>query len=187
MTEAIQSMDFSILHAIQQNMRCDLLDFLMPKISIIASAGIIWIALAVVLLLIKKHRVCGLKMLAGLLSSLLIGNGLLKNVIARPRPSWLDPTVILLVANPRDFSFPSGHTLSSFISATILFRHDKRFGIPAFVLATIIAFSRLYLYVHFPTDVIAGALLGILIGILADILLQRTVIDRRAAKNENKK
>lgn len=103
-------------------------------------------------------------MLVGLLVGLLVGNICLKNLVARARPCWIDPGVPLLIGNPADYSFPSGHTLSSVIAATILYDTDKRFGIPAIILAVLIAFSRLYLYVHFPTDVLAAALLGVLIG-----------------------
>ena len=85
----------------------------------------------------------------------------------RPRPCWLDSSVWLLIADPTDYSFPSGHTLSSVIGATILTKTDRRFGYAAIPLAALIAFSRLYLYVHFPSDVLAAAVLGVMIGELA--------------------
>ena len=88
---------------------------------------------------------------------MLVGNVCLKNLIARPRPCWLDSSVRLLIADPTDYSFPSGHTLSSVIGATILTKTDRRFGDAAIPLAALIAFSRLYLYVHFPSDVLAAA------------------------------
>ena len=79
----------------------------------------------------------------------------------------------LLVKTLSDFSFPSGHTLASFEAATVLMIRDKRFGIPALILAILIALSRLYLYVHYPTDVLAGALLGVFIGIFACFLVDK--------------
>ena len=97
----------------------------------------------------------------------LVGNVCLKNLIARPRPCWLDSSVRLLIADPTDYSFPSGHTLSSVIGATILTKTDRRFGYAAIPLAALIAFSRLYLYAHFPSDVLAAAVLGVMIGELA--------------------
>lgn len=100
----------------------------------------------------------------GLLAGLLVGNVALKHLVARSRPCWLDPSVQLLIATPTDYSFPSGHTLSSTIAATILAKTDRRFGYAAISLAVLIALSRLYLYVHFPSDVFAAALLGLLIG-----------------------
>ena len=84
----------------------------------------------------------------------------LKNVIRRARPCWFYPERELLIPSPKDFSFPSGHTLSSFIAAFTLFRRDRKAGAAALILASCIAFSRLYLYVHFPSDIIGGVLLG---------------------------
>ena len=100
----------------------------------------------------------------GVLIGALVGNLILKNAVARPRPSWIDTSVALLISNPDDFSFPSGHTLSSTIAATILALSNKKFAYCAIPLAVIMAFSRLYLFVHFPTDIFAGALIGLLIG-----------------------
>lgn len=112
----------------------------------------------------KKYRRQGALVLVGLLAGLLVGNVALKHLVARSRPCWLDPSVQLLIATPTDYSFPSGHTLSSTIAATILTKTDRRFGYVAIPLAVLIALSRLYLYVHFPSDVFAAALLGLLIG-----------------------
>ena len=81
----------------------------------------------------------------------------------------------LLVSMPRDFSFPSGHSLSGFIAAVILLRYDRRFGIPALILAILLAFSRLYLFLHFPSDVLAGILLGIGVGLAVSLLGDRFI------------
>ena len=97
----------------------------------------------------------------------ILGNGLLKHLVAHPRPCWLDQSVPLLIANPTDYSFPSGHALSSVIGATVLTGADRRFGYAAIPLAALIAFSRLYLYVHFPSDILGAVLLGLGIGLLA--------------------
>lgn len=162
MIEWITNIDLAILDFIQKNIRCDFLDVIIPPITHLAEAGAIWIAVAVVLILFKKTRKTGFMVGAALLIGLALGNGVLKNVIARTRPYDLDGvTIDLLVNKLHDFSFPSGHTLASFEAATVLMIRDKRMGIPALVLAVIIALTRLYLYVHYPTDVIAGALLGI--------------------------
>ena len=93
----------------------------------------------------------------------LLGNVALKNMVARQRPCWLDPSVGLLVQVPRDFSFPSGHSMVGFEGAVSIFMFNRKWGIPALMLAVLIAFSRLYLFVHFPTDVLAGAVLGTVI------------------------
>ena len=117
----------------------------------------------------KKYRKTGITIGTGLSAGVIIGNVLLKNLIARKRPCWINDTVNMLISIPQDYSFPSGHTLSSFIAATIIMHHDKRMGIAAYVLASMIAFSRLYLYVHFPSDVLAGVLIGIIIGTVSNV------------------
>ena len=112
-------------------------------------------------------------MLIGLIVGVLVGNLIVKNAIQRDRPCWLVEVQDLLIANPQDFSFPSGHTLSSFCAASILFHYDKRLGIPSFGVAILIAFSRLYLYVHFPTDVFAGILIGVAFGMIVFICAEK--------------
>lgn len=98
-----------------------------------------------------------------------------------PAPALLDHEEMeMLIRIPRDFSFPSGHSVAGFTAAVIIFRHNRRWGIPALILAALIAFSRLYLYVHFPTDVLAGILIGILTGIAADVLIDRFIINRKS-------
>lgn len=158
------SIDWSVLQWIRSTFTCGFLDFLMPKLSLLGNSGAIWVFAAFVLIATRKYRRYGFVLLAGLALGVLTGNVILKNWIARPRPCWLDPGVRLLIAVPGDFSFPSGHTLSSAIGATILTRTDRRFGWAAIPLAVLIAFSRLYLYVHFPSDVLGGMVLGVLIG-----------------------
>lgn len=158
------SFDWTILHWIQNTLVCPALDFLMPKITSLGNGGVVWILATGMLLVTKKYRKYGALLLAGLAFGVLIGNVTLKPLIARPRPYWVDESVRLLIANPTDYSFPSGHTLSSVIGATILTKADRRFGVAAIPLAALIAFSRLYLYVHYPTDIIGAAVLGVAIG-----------------------
>lgn len=158
------SMDWSTLHWVRDVLICPFLDFLMPKLTLLSNGGAVWLLAAGGLLCTKKYRRQGLLLLGGLAVSVLVGNVCLKNLIARPRPCWLDSSVRLLIADPTDYSFPSGHTLSSVIGATILTKTDRRFGYAAIPLAALIVFSRLYLYVHFPSDVLAAAVLGVMIG-----------------------
>lgn len=167
MINFITNIDFSILDFIQNHLRNGVLDWLMPKISMLGNAGVIWIVISIVLLSIKKYRKCGITLVIGLLLGLLIGNIILKPLVARLRPCWINSDIALLIASPKDFSFPSGHTLSSFIAAIILLKEDKKFGYVAMILAILIAFSRMYLYVHFPSDILAGVVLAILIGFAA--------------------
>lgn len=161
------SMDWSILHWIRDVLTCPFSDSLMPKLTLLSNGGAVWLLTAGGLLCTKKYRRQGLLLLGGLAVGVLVGNVCLKNLIASPRPCWLDSSVRLLIADPTDYSFPSGHTLSSVIGATILTKTDRRFGYAAIPLAALIAFSRLYLYIHFPSDVLAAAVLGVMIGELA--------------------
>lgn len=142
-------------------------DALMPKITLLGNGGAIWLVAAFAMLITKKYRKYGAFMLAGLALGVLAGNLIMKPLIARPRPCWIDESVALLITNPTDYSFPSGHTLSSVIGATVLTKANPRFGLAAVPLAALIAFSRLYLYVHYPSDILGAAVLGIAIGLLA--------------------
>lgn len=159
------SLDQSILYWIHDNLSCGVLDMLMPKLTLLGSGGAIWLLAAAIMLCEKKYRRQGVILLAGLAAGVLVGNVCLKNLIARPRPCWLDDSVKLLIPIPTDYSFPSGHTLSSVIGATVLTKTNRRFGWAAIPLAAIIAFSRLYLFVHYPSDILAGAVLGVAIGL----------------------
>lgn len=161
------SFDWTILHWIQSTLVCPALDVLMPKITLLGNGGAIWILSAALLLVTKKYRKYGVFLLVGLALGLLVGNLTLKPLIARPRPCWLDNSVTLLIANPTDYAFPSGHTLSSVIGATVLTKANRMFGLAAIPLASLIAFSRLYLYVHFPTDILGAAALGIVLGLMS--------------------
>lgn len=159
----IQNLDWRLLDGIQSLFSCPFLDTVMPIVTRLGDAGTIWILSALELLISKKYRRDGIALLCGLAIGVLIGNIALKNLAARPRPCWEKPYVQMLIAAPKDFSFPSGHTLSSVIAAALLSRIRKGFRLPSILLAMLITFSRLYLYVHFPTDVLASVILGLAI------------------------
>lgn len=163
----IQTVDFRILDWIQANLRTDWLDWLMPRLSWLGNAGLIWIVLAACFLLRRTQRRWGIAMAVGLVGSLVVCNLLLKNTVARPRPCWINQEIELLISVPRDYSFPSGHTMSGIIASVVLLHYHRAVGAAALTLALLVAFSRLYLYVHFPTDVLAGALMGVLVGLAA--------------------
>lgn len=187
MLESIQIIDFLILDWIQSNLRGGWLDRLMPKITFLGEAGLLWIVIAVAFLLWKPRRRCGVKMTIGLVFCLVIGLLVLKNVVARPRPCWINTDIEMLVEVPLDYSFPSGHTMSSITSALLIFFEDKRIGIPALVMAVLISISRLHLYVHFPSDVLAGAILGAAVAVLVDRLVDKylPVKDTEATVEKN--
>ena len=165
--DAIYSFDYSILNYINEHFHNAFFDGFFSIITHLADAGWFWIALAALLLCFKKTRKTGCVMGAALLMGVIFGNGILKPLIHRVRPydnaAW-SPAVTratLLISPPSDYSFPSGHTLASFEGAFGIFLCNKKWGAPALVLAVLIAFSRLYFYIHYPTDVIGGMILGI--------------------------
>lgn len=160
--------EFQFLYWLQEQ-RTDWLDWLMPKITALGNTGIFWVLLGIVLVCMVRTRRMGLSMLVSIVIGVVIGNLVLKNLIARERPCWIDSQLLLLIENPKDYSFPSGHTLVSFEGAVSILLKNKKWGIAALALAILIAFSRLYLFVHFPTDVLAGAALGTVIAVLVGI------------------
>lgn len=163
--QEIQNIDFKILDFIQNNMHNAVLDRLMPIVTSLGSAGAIWIVLAVILILLKKYRRYGYMLMIALILCGVVGNLTLKPLIARIRPFDVRPLLqSLLIAEPKDFSFPSGHTMASFASSIVIYYMNKKAGILALILSILIAFSRLYLYVHYPSDVFAGIIIGSLIG-----------------------
>lgn len=135
--------------------------------------GLIWIVLAAVLLCIPKYRKIGLVAAAALLVDLLLCNILLKPIIARTRPYDINTLVELIVAKPHDYSFPSGHTAAAFAVVSAMFFVKNRLWIPTGILAVLIAFSRMYLYVHYPTDIIGGIVVGIVSGAVGAALVHR--------------
>ena len=150
------ALDFNILFWIQDFIRNDVLDVIIPIYTSLGEDGIIWIVLGLVLLIPKKYRKTGIMVLAALLVMLVVNNIVLKNLIARPRPCWTYPEMVQLVHNPSSYSFPSGHTTSAFAVAFTVFSQHKKLGKVIIVMAAIMAFTRLYVFVHFPTDIYGG-------------------------------
>lgn len=157
-------MELSILNWIQTYLRSDVLDTVMPLISRLADHGEVWILLALVLLAVKGQRLYGGAVALGLTLDLIACNMILKPLVGRLRPFLLNPDVVLLITPPGDASFPSGHTAASFAAVFALKTAGSPLWKPALVLAVLIAFSRLYLYVHWPSDVLGGAVLGAVVG-----------------------
>jgi len=184
-----ESFDLPILEWIAANLRCAFMDAVMPVITLLGDAGIFWIAIAVVLMLIPKYRKVGMGMGAALLMGLLVCNVTMKPLFARIRPYdyqllHFGKEIQLLIEAQHDFSFPSGHTLASFEAATVLAIHNKKWGIPALILASLIAFSRLYLYVHYPTDVLFSVAMGIGFGFLGVFVIKKVaeLVEKKTGK-----
>ena len=169
--------DLPILEWIQANLQSGFLDKLMPIITAFGNGGIFWIACSLLLMLLPKTRRIGFGMAFALTMGLLVCNIILKPGVARIRPydlqETLGVTIDLLIKRSHDFSFPSGHTIASFEACTVLMLGNKKLGIPATLLAILIAFSRLYLYVHYPTDVIVSIVLGTVFGIIGWALAKK--------------
>ena len=133
--------------------------------------GEIWIAFTLLLLLFRRTRKAGFAMAVALVLYMAAGHFFLKPLFARPRPCDVDTAITILVKRPHGHSFPSGHTASAFAAAFALWLQNRKLGVPALVLAAFIAFTRLYLYVHFPTDVLGGLVLGLALGFFASWLV----------------
>ncbi len=159
--------EFYILNYIQNNFRSDLLDAVMPFISLLGAAGVLWILIAVISLITKKYRRFGKSLVFYLIFAFIICNLIFKPVVNRIRPYELNTMINLLVSPEIDASFPSGHTFFAFGTATVFFIYNKKAGICMYILASAIAASRLYLYVHFPTDVLFGMILGIITAVVS--------------------
>lgn len=161
------SVDFTILNFIYNHCRAPWLDVFMPLVTKLGNFGAIWIVLALCLLVSRKYRKTGIALCCALVLTVIICNGILKPFVARIRPCDVNKTVKMLIPRPTDFSFPSGHTAMAFASVSTLFFCRRKLWIPSLVLAALIAFSRLYLYVHYPSDILAGMLLGCVFGFSA--------------------
>ncbi len=158
--------ELDLLHWFQ-SIHNTVLDWLVPKITMLGNAGWFWIVVTLLLLVLPLNRKMGVQAAISLILTVIICNIILKPSIMRCRPCWLEPEVQLLVKVPHDYSFPSGHSNASFAVATAIFTRNKKLGIPALILAAAIAISRLYVFVHWPTDVLVGTLTGICGGIIS--------------------
>ena len=162
--------EFSILDFIQNQFRTPFGDFVMLLISKLGNGGIIWLVLSGLLCVFPKYRKAGVTMLTALALDVLLCNVMLKPLVGRMRPFTVNTGMELLINAPKDFSFPSGHTAASFAAAFALLFVKNKLWIPSMILASLIAFSRLYLYVHYPTDVLAGILHGLIVGVAANVI-----------------
>ena len=169
------SFDLPILDWIQANLQSGFMDKFMPFITKFGDHGTFWMIVAALLFIFPKTRKTGLGMAIAMMLGLLICNVTLKPLVGRIRPYDLQLqefgiTIQLLGERMHDFSFPSGHTIASFEAAVVLLKNSRKMGIPAMILAVLISFSRLYLYVHYPTDVLVSVVLGTLFAFIGDAL-----------------
>ena len=183
------SFDLPILDWIQANLQSDFMDVAMPLITLLSEDGIFWMILAPILLLIPSQRRSGLGMWLALAMGLILCNMILKPLVGRMRPydfqeQFNGVYIKILIDGLSDNSFPSGHTIAAFEACVALLCGNKKLGIPAVIMAFLVAFSRLYLYVHYPTDVFASIILGSLLAVLGYWLAGKIIRPRTKGKFE---
>lgn len=162
---ALNLFEANIILWIQENLRVGFLNPIMQGITHLGDGGIFWIILSVLLLLFKKTRKVGLCCALALIFDLLVVNIAIKPLVARIRPYVVLNEINILTHQPGDHSFPSGHSAGSFACAWAFFRaYKKKWRIPVLVLASLVSLSRLYVGVHYPTDVLGGVVIGIIVG-----------------------
>lgn len=180
-------LDGSVLLFFQNVIRNDVLTPFFVVVTRLGDAGIIWLIISLALTFSKKTRMVGIMGITALLLSFLLNNVVLKNLFARRRPFDVIEGLMPLIERPTDYSFPSGHTAASFAVAELFFEKlPKKFGVPALILAVLIAVSRIYIGVHYPSDIIGGIAGGTLAGFFAENFVN-TIWGRLAGRSDNQK
>lgn len=174
--------ELGILEWIRETVVCDWLTPLFRVITFFGEFGAGWIAIALVMVCMKKSRKAGWIVGVALLLGLVLGEYGIKILVQRPRPFTELGDLQLLIPEPVGFSFPSGHTTSSFAAALSIFFYDKRWGSGALVLAALVGFSRMYFTVHYLTDVLCGIVLGVACAFAARWIVER-IDKKRRQKN----
>ena len=179
--DLIASVDRAVVEFMPGTMKCGFLDATMPYATLLGEAGIFWIICALVFLFIRRSRKIGFVCAVSMSMDFILCNLVIKKLVARARPnaSFWNSALIFM---PTDYSFPSGHTAISFAAAAAVFSQNKKLGSAAFALAALVGFSRVYLCVHWLSDVIAGALVGTACAVAAYFIV-KTICKNRKAKN----
>lgn len=170
--ESITALDLSILDLIHNTLSNPVMDFIMTCLTYSAEYGIFVFVLFAVMMCIKKMRKTGFAVAVSAIGVMLFGELLIKHIVCRPRPFAVNGAIDLIIKAPSGFSFPSSHAATCFAVATAIFLFHKRLGIIAYIYAALVAFSRMYLYVHYPSDIVGGTALGIACGIGAVALVK---------------
>lgn len=174
----IQNFDNSILLYINDKKHGQIMNKIMLGFTYMGNGGTIWIIIAAFLLIDKTNRMAGAAVILTLIISTIIGQGIIKHIVRRRRPCNNRENGDLLIRKPLDYSFPSGHTLSSFAAAQVLSVYFTKYEMIFLIIAFFIALSRIYLQVHYPTDIIAGIVLGLFCSRLIFLILQGSYIER---------
>ncbi len=164
MIEAIVNLDVAITQFFANTAPPPILDKIMMFVTYLGEGGFIWILCGIILLIFKKTRIIGISLLLSLAFTFLLSQVVIKNIVNRPRPYLIVDGIKLLIAPPLGSSFPSSHSATAFASAMALFHFNKVYGAIALAFAAVVAFSRIYLCVHFLSDVVVGSILGVITG-----------------------
>lgn len=157
-------MDVAILDFIQNNMVSPEYSGIMIFFTKLGGYAVVWVIGGVALLFFKRYRFWGAMLLTALVFTVIVGEFGIKNLVQRPRPFVDNPNAVLLISPPQGSSFPSMHSATSFACAFVVFRINKKLGVVGFFYSACVAFSRMYLYVHYPSDILAGVVLGLICG-----------------------
>lgn len=167
----ITRFDMYIILIMKKYVQNKYLDILMPVITSLGNFGAVWIGLAAALMLNKRYKMVGIVIAITLILSAIIGDVIIKHLVRRIRPCDKLNGIRLLIKKPLSYSFPSGHTLSAFAVASVLSIFFTQYTLIFIGIAFLIALSRIYLYVHYPSDVIVGIIFGFLCSKLAFIIV----------------
>ena len=173
MADVFRKLDESILFFIQEYLKNPVMDRLMVFLTSLGNAGFLWIFIAFLLLCQKRYQKCGISLICAISLSIFLGDEILKPLVGRLRPNVRFPEIPLLIGSIHSRSFSSGHTMVAFASAAVISSYYKFAGALAYVAAALIAYSRLYLFVHYPTDVLGGIILGSVIAYLIVYAINR--------------
>lgn len=172
MLDLIKNIDRIVVLDLAQHNSDGFLSNIMKLVTLIGNDGLIWIAVSILLFALKKKRI-GFESLMALSFSYTLTETI-KHLVSRPRPFQVLNSISLAIEPPAESSFPSGHTATSFAVAIIIYLHmPKKYGVLALILASVMGFSRVYLGVHYPSDVFGGLLLGILSGLIIDYITNK--------------
>lgn len=161
MIERIVDLDIEILEYVQTLSGNPVVDGFMVFMSKIGDNGIVWIMLSMILITSKKHRKAGIMALSALVLSTLFGELLLKHLIGRQRPFEDHEMFKALIETSSVYSFPSGHATSSFAVAGTVAWIFRKYSPLLLGAAALVSLSRVYLFVHYPSDIVAGMILGL--------------------------
>lgn len=179
MIDAITAFDSNFVLWVQENIRSPFLSAFLIPFTTIGNAGILFILIGVILLFFKKTRLSGALLLISLTISFILNDLVVKNIVQRPRPHITFSKIVPLVPPPGKYSFPSGHTACAFSSMITLFFTQKKYAITGLIIAFIMGFSRIYVGVHYPTDVFFGAILGTTVAALTAMIFKKIVHKER--------